>query len=317
MGKRAAARPGHRQTSVFVVGTLFSGSTLIGRDITTHLENAHYFGELLNYTELPGLTHPGSGWGCNPCRVLRNDICPHFTPSLKATVTHEDILEMHNKLAASLSASVVVDGSKYVAWMRRALEQRDATSASTSIKAILTTRNPIAFAISHRHRTGEELWQAATIWRDTYIDALRTANTHGVPLLVVRYEDYMSSREHSLNQLSEFLNCALRAKPENQLLHDVGGNWSSLVPYASKDAMTRFINNMKDSGARAEAQAFVEHATSYWVDGEPQADNRWKCSLESWEVGAVLGAPGLADIASILGYNIAELAAQAIKPQVS
>ncbi|MFD0683456.1 hypothetical protein [Actinomadura fibrosa] len=299
--------------SVFVVGTLFSGSTLIGRDMTTRIKRAHYVGELNNYTQLPGFSHTTSGRQCGPCALLGRR-CPHFTKELAGRVTHEDVAGIHEELARSLGASVVIDGSKYVVWLRNALEQRSADAAwRARVKVIVTVRNPIAFALSHRNRTGEALWLAAGIWRDTYVDALRTINGYGLPHVVVRYEDHMADPELSLLRLSAFLNLPLEAEPDNGTVHDTGGNWSSFVPYVGIDDLNKHIERLDDA-KRAEAEIFVRHAREYWNDEKPREDTRWRGSLDAGEVNAVLNTPGLADMASLLGYNVAEVVHAAVRP---
>ncbi|GAA4095709.1 hypothetical protein [Actinomadura miaoliensis] len=298
--------------SVFVVGTLFSGSTLIGRDMTTRIRKAHYVGELNNFTQFPDLSHPTSGRECGPCSLLGRQ-CRHFTDALRERVTYDDILGMHGQFARSLGVSVIIDGSKYVAWLRRAVEQRSADPANrTPVNVIATVRNPIAFAISHRNRTGEPLWQGAEIWRDTYVDALRTVNTFGLPVLTMRYEDYMADPERSLERLSAFLHLPLDAEPDNTRLHDTGGNWSSFVPYVGKDQLDKFIERL-DGPGRAEAEKFVAHARAYWNDEKPREDTRWHRSLNAGEANSVLSTPGLVDVASLLGYNVAEIVHTAVR----
>ncbi|MBE1533138.1 sulfotransferase family protein [Actinomadura algeriensis] len=301
-------------TSVFVLGTLFSGSTLIGRDVTTRIEGAHYVGELNNFTQLPGFSHLDAGMICGPCSLLGRE-CRHFTDALRERVTYDDIPGMHAEFARTLGASAILDGSKYVAWLRRAVEQRNADPAKrTPINVILTARNPIAFAISHRNRTGEPLWQGAGIWRNTYVDALRTVNQHGLAHMVVRYEAYMARPERHLERLAAFLHLPLRDERDNGRIHDAGGNWSSFVPYVGKEQLNAHIEGLTGP-ARAEAEKFVEMARPYWNNEKPKADTRWHRSLNAGEANAILGTPGLADIASLVGYNVAELVHRAIKPK--
>ncbi|MFI6518823.1 hypothetical protein ACIBF1_24930 [Spirillospora sp. NPDC050679] len=307
-----AGAPDRPPTSVFVVGTLFSGSTLIGRDMTARIERAHYVGELNNFTQFPGLSHETSGGECGPCSLLGRR-CGHFTEALRARVTYDDILGMHRWFARSLDASVIIDGSKYVAWLRHAVERRSAAPADRApVNVIVSVRNPVAFAISHRNRTGDPLWLGAGIWRDTYVDALRTANHYGLPHLVVRYEDYMARPERSLERLSGFLHLPLAAEPDNAALHDVGGNWSSFVPYVGKEELEKYIEGL-DGPGRAEAEEFVKHARAYWNDGKTKEDKRWHRSLDTGEVNMVLSTPGLADVASLLGYNLAEVVHAAVR----
>ncbi|GAA2157219.1 hypothetical protein GCM10009727_66910 [Actinomadura napierensis] len=304
-------------TSIFVIGTLFSGSTLMGRDMTARIKMAHYVGELNNFTQVPDFSHKDSGRGCGPCSLLGKQ-CRHFTDALRDRVSYDDILGMHEQFARSLGVSAIVDGSKFVAWMRRAVEQRAVEqrvadrASRTAVSAIITVRNPIAFAISHRNRTGEALWRGAGIWRDTYVDALRTANFHGLPQLVVRYEDYMADRERSLERLAAFLHLPLSPKPDNTSIHDTGGNWSSFVPYVGREQLEKFIQQLHGSG-RTDAENFIKHARAYWNDEKPQEDTRWHNSINAGDAHGVLSTPGLADVASILGYNIAEVVHLAIK----
>ncbi|GAA4299405.1 hypothetical protein BJY14_003351 [Actinomadura luteofluorescens] len=299
-------------TSVFVVGTLFSGSTLLGRDMTTRIRDAHYVGELNNFTQMPEYSHKNAGRNCGPCSLLGKE-CRHFTDALRERVSYGDIPGMHRRFAQSLGVSVIVDGSKYVAWLRQAIEQQLADPANRAlVKVIVTARNPIAFAISHRNRTGEPLWRGAGIWRDTYVDALRTANTYGLPHMVVRYEDHMARPERSLERLAGFLHLPLDSEPDNTRIHDTGGNWSSFVPYVGREQLETHIRRL-DGPGRAEAEDFVRHARAYWNDAKPREDARWRGGLEAGEVNAVLSTPGVTDLAGVLGYNVAEIVHAAVR----
>ncbi|MUN35063.1 hypothetical protein [Actinomadura litoris] len=301
-------------TSVFVVGTLFSGSTLLGRDMTTRIRSAHYVGELNNFTQMPGYSHKDAGQECGPCSLLGKE-CRHFTAALRERASYDDILGMHRHFARSLGVSVVVDGSKYVTWLRRAIEQQSADPTHRApVNVIVTARNPIAFAISHRNRTGEPLWRGAGIWRDTYVDALRTVNTYGLPHMVVRYEDYMARPERSLERLAGFLHLPLDSQSDTTRIHDTGGNWSSFVPYVGKEQLEGYIRRL-DGPGRAEAEDFIRHARAYWNDEKPREDTRWRGGLEAGEVNAVLSTPGLTDLASVLGYNVAEVVHAAVRDE--
>lgn len=250
--------------------------------MTTRIEGAHYVGELNNFTQLPGFSHLDAGMICGPCSLLGRE-CRHFTDALRERVTYDDIPGMHAEFARTLGASAILDGSKYVAWLRRAVEQRNADPAKrTPINVILTARNPIAFAISHRNRTGEPLWQGAGIWRNTYVDALRTVNQHGLAHMVVRYEAYMARPERHLERLAAFLHLPLRDERDNGRIHDAGGNWSSFVPYVGKEQLNAHIEGLTGP-ARAEAEKFVEMARPYWNNEKPKADTRWHRSLNAGE----------------------------------
>jgi hypothetical protein len=164
--------------SVFVVGTLFSGSTLIGRDLTTRVRKAHYVGELNNFTQFPGFSHRESGRACGPCSLLGRQ-CRHFTDALRERVTYDDILGMHEQLAQSLDASAIIDGSKYVAWLRHALDRRSGDPGHRArVSVLVTVRNrcggrpasggtPMSTPSGPPTRTGSRAWSSGTrtTWR--------------------------------------------------------------------------------------------------------------------------------------------------------
>ncbi|MFD0856388.1 hypothetical protein ACFQ07_29380 [Actinomadura adrarensis] len=308
--RRARAQDGP-PTSVFVLGTMFSGSTLIGRDMTTRIKKAHYVGELHNYTQVPVLSHPESGAGCGMCNITGKN-CRHFTDELKKEASYEDIFDIHRRLARSLDASVVIDGSKFAAWLQRALRQQGSDPAQWApVKAIITVRNPVAYSISNRNRTGDPLWRSAGLWRDTYVDALRTVNISGLPSMVVRYEDYMANRDASLRRLAAFFGLPLESEPDNSSIHDTGGNWSSYVPYVNRDQFERHIERL--GAGRESAESFMRDSRAYWNDAEPKEDTRWHGSLQSGEANVILSTPGLSDVANLLGYNVAEVVHRAVR----
>lgn len=213
---------------------------------------------------------------------------------------------MHAQLARSFRVKVVIDGSKYVAWLQTALEQRHVATDMAAVSVLLMVRNPVAFALSYRERTGQDLWQGAEIWRDTYVDALRTINTHGVPMTVLRYEDYMADPDGSRRHLAMFLGESMRKRPDPKRIHDIGGNWSSLVPYLGREDVEQRIGRMRGK-QRAEAEAFVLTSKAYWNNTTPRIDTRWHHSLSAGDMGTIIGTPGLADIAVVLGYNLVDV----------
>ncbi|HZE67167.1 MAG TPA: hypothetical protein VE081_11075 [Sporichthyaceae bacterium] len=298
--------------SVFLVGTAFCGSTLLGRDLTSYLADTHYIGEMNNLTQYPGLHHRTSERGCHPCEVLHQD-CPYFTDELVKANSFADIAALHASLGASLGASVVIDGSKHVAWLQVAMAQVVGRNSALRPAVLIATRNPIAFALSFRHRHAVPLWEAGVIWRDTYVDALRTANGWGLPSMVVRYEDFMADPVSVRAKVAAFLHQSVRITPLLNQCHDVGGNWSSLVPYLGRDQVNRYIAQIPDEEGRREAEIFVQHARAYWQDGVPREDSRWWHSLDAGEVNEVLSQPGLSDVALLLGYNLADVVGRALR----
>ena len=76
--------------------------------------------------------------------------------------------------------------------------------------------------------------------------------------------------------------------------------------------MNKTFERLSES-ARADAEEFVKHARAYWSDDKPKADTRWHRSLDAGEANTVLSTPGLADVASLVGYNVAEIVSKAVR----
>lgn len=309
------SRPQHKLqhiSPVFITGTLFSGSTLLGHELTARLRDVHYIGEMLNFTKLPGLSHKAAPKPtCMVCNARGGKKCRFLTDSLRSELSYEDIPNIFARTAEVFDSRIIIDGSKYAAWLQRALSQG---IAELSPKVLICVRNPFAFAVSHRNRSGEELWQAANAWRDTYIDALRTVNTGGLPTMVVRYEDFMADRTAFIDKIGSFLGTAPRSQADYELLHDCGGNWSASIPAVGTAQLEKTFQKLDKSpdGTGEAARRFVSHSTSYW-SSELKPDTRWHQSLGRAEIAQITQTPLLTDLANLLGYNMVEIQALATK----
>lgn len=129
---------------------------------------------------------------------------------------------------------------------------------------------------------------------------------------MVRYENYMANPDRLMERLGGFLQLPLRAKADNTNLHDAGGNWSSFVPYVGKEQLAAHIEQLSGP-LREEAEKFVKSARTYWNDERPKEDTRWHRSVTAEQANAVLSTPGIADTATLLGYNVADIARRAVQ----
>lgn len=284
-------------TPVFVVGTLFSGSTLLGHELTARLDNAQYIGEMTNFLRHSDMYAPkAADMPCSICNSQGRE-CPFLNTKLQHRLSYNNIPDVLKTMSHVFDKSVIIDGSKYVAWLQKALVQG---FSGQQPRVIICTRNPFAFALSHRNRNGGELWQGANIWRDTYADALRTINHHGLAHVVVRYEDFILHRDKTVENLAPFLLSSLLPKADFSRCHASGGNWSAAVPFVGTKQMEKAV---KKQGKRA--ADFVAHSRDYWAES-PKIDTRWY-QLSTSELTQITQTPGLADIATLLGYNLPRL----------
>ncbi len=293
---------------VFLVGTLFCGSTLIGRELTARLTNTHYIGESINFLEYDKLYHPhprGKKWLCVECGKevhggSRRE-CIFFDEKQRNNSSFNNIQKFIDDASLAFSKDNIIDGSKYVAWLQLYLSQGN---YDTKPKVIITLRSPFAFADSYRKRNNCTLYEAASIWRDTYVDALRTVNSHSLNCLTIRYEDFMDNMDDAVKELSKFLsNTKIRKNTDYTQCHSIGGNPNSLAYILGSGELEKFINEQDKLNQATELNDFVKNSKQYWSN-DLKKDTKWYSGIRSEEISQIIQTPGLVDLANLFGYNL-------------
>lgn len=193
---------GSRARRAWFLGTPFCGSTVFGQALGVH-PGVTYLGEADRL-----VAFPASVWAeepvatCHYCE-LHEQPCPVWTPARVDKARGLPYGELMSYFESELQTPVLVDGSKHAHWLRAVLADRPGDLDAAV--AFVTVRSPFAFVDSYRFRTGCPTWQAANVWRDVYYDALRLATRKGMPLMVVRYEEFALDPEPVLRRASTLL----------------------------------------------------------------------------------------------------------------
>jgi hypothetical protein len=298
-GAPAHAPPPPALVDVQLVGTAYSGSTLLGNALNAHEAIAHV-GEV---SSLPAFGIGPPERACHLCAATGRD-CPVWTPETIALLAERGPVAAADVLREATAAPVIVDSSKWVPWLHATgpeerLERR-------RVVVILTVRSPLAFVESVHRRDGAEVWLAANLWRDTMFDALRSVGRMSLPTMVIRYEDLALEPEPTLTRVCralglEFDPCMLEFW--NIPVHALGGNAGAFVWYPGY----RHRGRSADKGTWREedaaiADAYRERGFGGWVD------DKWRTMLGEDARRAVLATPMLADLATLVGYHVHDLA---------
>lgn len=276
-----------RSKSVFLIGTAYSGSSVLGMALHNNRSSVAYVGELSRipaFLEKYSLDlHVGE---CSACQIT-NQTCPVFTDSVLAKLGDKSPAEAHAYLAKYLRVKTVVDGSKHPAWLR----QFSTELPNEKIRVILTVRNPKNYVQSCLDRQIGTAWQAANAWRDTYFDALRTLARANIAYYIVRNEDFVRNPVITLTHVQSFLGLPARKASPHKVIHAIGGN-----PAA---------HAMEFSPKRIKATA--ERLGSAVFDLNPVRKTPISPQKITFDTQVLFDTPGLSDVANILGYQVNNL----------
>lgn len=139
--------------------------------------------------------------------------------------------------------------------------------SSSGFSALNCVRSPFQAGLRMRARTGQPLWRCAEIWRDTVVGTLRVTSAYNIPLLTIRLDNYENLKHQLLARVEDLLG-----------LEHTEQQGFEQHPLCS------------------DATRALHHRT------EPSAEAR----LVSWELNEILMAPGLAEAATLCGFDLAE-----------
>ena len=281
---------------VYVVGTTYSGSTLLGNALNGHPDVFHA-GEI---SRLPAFGLGPEAHDCMLCRVQGRP-CPVWNDDTRERVSAAGPVEAVPMLRDVTGSPVVIDSSKYVDWLRRATEG-GGRGLGRSIRVLLTLRNPFGFAASVHRTDGLAAWEAANIWRDTVYDAMRLLGRLALPFVVVRYEDFAFEPEPLLRRICDVL--SLEWTPGvlefwNRESHALGGNPHAYVWYPG------YVNAVDYGSEFAADRSIAESFHSRQFGG--WADDRWRSELSGSDLDQILQTPMLSAMADLAGYNLRAL----------
>lgn len=187
-----------REQDVFIIGTAYSGSTLLGLSLNAHSQMA-YIGETSRIRKLDNKFHIANypTLNCFYC-LINHKPCPLWNEHTEKEIELDSIFSVTRRI---MKKPVIIDGSKLTHWISL-LQSKGNLNSST--KLIILVKNPFAFANSAANRENYKPWVGANIWRDTYYDAIRFANRHNLPHLLVRYEEFAMEPKKFLEKICVF-----------------------------------------------------------------------------------------------------------------
>lgn len=279
---------------VFVVGTAYSGSTLLGNALNGHREIAHA-GEI---SRLPAFGLGDEVRKCLLCATADRE-CPIWDTALAGELDAAAPGEALAVLRPRYGVPVLVDGSKHPEWLARCLA---APSRLVSPFVVLATRSPFAYADSARRRVGWEPAHAGSVWCEVVTAALALVAHHGLPSMVVRYEDFALRPAMVLARVVDALGLGFDERMLTFWQHDlhcVGGNAGAYVWFDEHRRSGAFAT---DADA-AVGEAYRARRFGGW------ADEKWREHLAPGDVAAVLDVPAIHTVATMAGDDLDALVA--------
>lgn len=294
-GKTAAAKPHQTgRQSAFLIGTYFSGSTLLGNCLNAH-PSIFFAGEidrLEAFRREPDWTHQREQ-GCRLCSTEAEANCPAWPSEFLEKIRPLDDISAYRAVIERTEAPILLDGSKRIDWLNSLYD----SGLTSGVSAIICTRTPFAFANSNNFgATRAQPIVAATSWRDFYMHTLRSLAGRGIPSIVVRYEDFAFNPAPTIRRVCEFLRIPVDSGMMtywNVESHAIGGNGGAYM----RDA--NFRPSTLDKREKWKLDYFADKPFGGWIE------DKWIYELSDAAVRQIMSVPMLNDIASLLGYDLA------------
>lgn len=293
---------------VFLLGSSYSGTTHLGGLLEANLD-AVYAGELAH---LPAYVEQfrlfDSPLECLLCSIESRD-CPRWSPSTTSEVSAAGAPAAPDALRMSSSTPprLVVDGSKWPAWLRAAITDRPRDLPAPV--AVLCARSPFGYAMSAQGATGEQTWVVAGWWRDVYVDAIRTLNLFGVPYVVVRNEDVRVDPTLAVARVARLAGQPEPRGPVRPAVptHSVGGNVFVQHGYqaSSVDVLLQLGLLQGTEAVPTTSAAWASNGQRMIAEATTTAAARPRTRDQA--LGFVSGltqCPGLVDVMQTLGYSL-------------
>jgi hypothetical protein len=302
LDERPPVRPAQdRRTDLFIVGTMYSGSTYLGGLLAANLQAA-YVGEMAH---LPRFMKDYQLYddeiGCLLCSA-EGVPCPVWSDDTVAAAEEAGPAGSMEVLRQRTGRQLVIDGSKFPEWLRQSTTGRSPAAAPCAV--IVAVRSPLRYVLSAAGGTGAPLWVAAQWWRDTYIDTLRTTSRLGLPMLVVRNEDVRTDPQRVVAGVAQLVG---REAPQTlrpaESTHSIAGNlWVQKGYSADTDALHYKLGLRDQPEGTPPTETWDNVAAGASITARTRPQNRTDTVTLAQ---IVLDCPGLTDLAHSFGYEVA------------
>lgn len=282
---------------VFILGTAYSGSTLLANALNAHSAVASV-GELSAcFPEFPlGHREPF----CPLC-AARQVPCPIWTPAFIEQVRGGTPKQALALCRATMKVPVLLDVSKFPEWLRMTYSAGGGTVPSA---AVYISKNPFAYHFSNRLHTGRSPETSAGQWIHGAASTFRVVRETGVPLLTVHYDALAMTPKPVLERICQFLSVQFE---ESMLhfweseLHALNGNAGAYVWYKEFGEKGQFAT----PDDRRVAEAYRKRTFGGW------SDEKWKHGLSEQETNLIANNTAVRRFSEWLGYDLDRLAAEA------
>lgn len=285
---------------VFIVGTMYSGSTYLGGLLAANLDAA-YAGEMAHLPKfMEDYRLYDERIGCLICSAEDRE-CPVWSPGVIAAAENAGPGGSMEVLRQRTGKQLVVDGSKFPEWLR--LATNDAAASTGSPTVVLAVRSPLRYSLSAAGATGEAVWVAAQWWRDTYTDALRTVSRRGLPMVVVRNEDVRANPQRVVASVAGLVGHPVPTEVvPAESTHSIAGNLWVQKGYSHQTAELHYKLGLRKDGDGPPQERWDNVAKGASISERIRPQTRDDAVTHAQ---AVLDCPGLPELAQNLGYEIA------------
>jgi len=295
---------------IFLIGSPFCGSTVVGNILNSHKDILHA-GEvdrLRLFSRYQGNDAYLTVDGCALCDLHHGLHCPIWDDLPNALQTPQEAVAVYEELTARAGKPVVVDSSKNVDWLGYLHDYglQDAV-------AVVLSRNPFAFARSHHKAVHAPYWCGVEAWRNIYNHALRALIHRGIPFIALQHSAMLETQAEFFSKILKF------AELEGELdynryfeveAHAIGGNVGAFIHYTQFNKAKYFERELRQNRPADEE----ELAEKGLLPASPceRKDTAWLDCLTEADIDAGLSIPGVIDVMTLLGYTPASLVSMKI-----
>lgn len=276
--------------NIFILGSAYCGSTFLGNCLNAHSE-IFAAGEVSSlFPEFPLGVKNGFCPLCavkqQPCSIWSQDIYHHLSNS--------DAGDILSKIRKTVGVPIVVDGSKFPAWMDTVVKHQQ--NKEEVNKAIVLARSPFAFYHSVKRREGYSPGKAKKQWLGIYERAFAKLDSLSIPYHFLKFEDFLVSPERKLKELCSFLNIEFQQAMLNfwQVYpHALCGNASAYMGYEEYAKNGQFAN-VKDE---INAQKYQEQCFDI------TKAEMWKHEISVKEYKKIANCKAVVELCEKFGYD--------------
>lgn len=289
-------QPGWGLLDIFVIGSPYSGSTLLANALNGHRLIANAGEMSACFPEFPlGAKTPF----CPVCSAAARP-CPVWSPEFIDAVRRSGPRESRSLFRKRIHRPVVVDSSKYSDWLEMAWDPEGA--AATAV--VVVSRNPFAYHASNRRRTGAQAEESAGEWAYCYDRIFRWLEKTGVPGHWLHYDLFAMAPALALSKLLATFGLpwdsgALRFWERS--VHALNGNAGAYMWYPEFSGHAEF--------EKPEDAAVASHYRVRPFGG--WADRKWHGALTDEEIRTMLAGEigeAVRSLCGRMGYDVDVLA---------